>query len=599
MSLRSVPQNGQTNWGTALNNHLGQLMDPTYGGFRIVADTDDRNSKFSGLTQENEGLTVFNREIGKFQVFTATPFGTAWQDLPQEMRPEQITGVGQVVQDNNGMLSVTGASGANLQQLGIGFGTTIYANGKSGVVTVIDGQKFRAGLLGDVQEISRSISMTAGSNVITGDFSGLDIQVGDHFRPLPWSIINGYITDITSSSITIGGSTFGSSNTANYSSFRITKKLPATNYTFAKPSLSLQSTEGEGIFTVSDEGATRMKSFRVEEESVVNDILRISNTYSGSENLVIFSAFAATTYNNSNNKINLLISSGSRFGNNSLTANPETDAAYGFYSHFDYLKGSANAYYSFFARADSVSDNPLYDGVVTKGYGMYEALNRETVEGTGNYFRNKIGIGVGASSPEQIKESLHVNGGNIRLSRTTGSQHEGQYLNIGNTGSSGGILESRSLVVAGKPFIIDISTNDDHTPPTADSCDFVVRNLGQQTFRISQNGNATLAGTLTENSDISLKKDISSLEKSLEVVTQLNPVNYKWKEGSNREEGKQIGFIAQEVEKVLPEVVSTDEKGIKSVAYSKMVAVLTGAIQEQQAMIEEMKAEIEELKKNR
>ncbi|WP_431736401.1 tail fiber domain-containing protein [Cellulosispirillum alkaliphilum] len=52
----------------------------------------------------------------------------------------------------------------------------------------------------------------------------------------------------------------------------------------------------------------------------------------------------------------------------------------------------------------------------------------------------------------------------------------------------------------------------------------------------------------------------------------------------------QIGFIAQEVEKVLPELVHTNDEGYKSLSYDKLTAVLLEAIKEQQAIIEELKS---------
>jgi hypothetical protein len=54
---------------------------------------------------------------------------------------------------------------------------------------------------------------------------------------------------------------------------------------------------------------------------------------------------------------------------------------------------------------------------------------------------------------------------------------------------------------------------------------------------------------------------------------------------------KQIGFIAQEINKVLPEVVNTDAKGYYRVNYSMLIPVLTEAIKEQQATIDQLKAE--------
>ncbi len=53
---------------------------------------------------------------------------------------------------------------------------------------------------------------------------------------------------------------------------------------------------------------------------------------------------------------------------------------------------------------------------------------------------------------------------------------------------------------------------------------------------------------------------------------------------------EQIGFIAQEVEEVLPELVSTSERGMKGLSYGQMTAVLVKAMQEQQKQIEELKA---------
>ncbi len=66
----------------------------------------------------------------------------------------------------------------------------------------------------------------------------------------------------------------------------------------------------------------------------------------------------------------------------------------------------------------------------------------------------------------------------------------------------------------------------------------------------------------------------------------------------NFPEGKQIGVIAQDVEKIVPELVQTAADGIKSVDYVKMIPVLIEAMKEQQKMIDALKAEVELLKKN-
>ena len=105
-------------------------------------------------------------------------------------------------------------------------------------------------------------------------------------------------------------------------------------------------------------------------------------------------------------------------------------------------------------------------------------------------------------------------------------------------------------------------------------------------------------GTLTTaTSDVRLKTDIATLDNALNKVLQLRGVSFKWKD--NPDMGNRIGFIAQEMEPVLPELVFINEAdGYKGVNYAEVTAVLVEAVKEQQKMIEELKAEIEQLKKN-
>jgi len=109
--------------------------------------------------------------------------------------------------------------------------------------------------------------------------------------------------------------------------------------------------------------------------------------------------------------------------------------------------------------------------------------------------------------------------------------------------------------------------------------------------------NGTSGGDYAWNSlsDLRLKKDIKAISNALDKVKNLRGVNYKWKEPISGEEGLQIGFIAQEVEKILPEVVRKGET--YSMQYAPVTAVLVEAVKEQQSQIESLKAEIEELKK--
>lgn len=91
---------------------------------------------------------------------------------------------------------------------------------------------------------------------------------------------------------------------------------------------------------------------------------------------------------------------------------------------------------------------------------------------------------------------------------------------------------------------------------------------------------SSLTGLLACVSDERLKKDITKLGSALDVVMALNPVSYKWKEKPDDSQ-KIYGFIAQDVEKLVPELVSTDpDSGYRLFSATGLIPFLTKAIQE-------------------
>ncbi len=106
------------------------------------------------------------------------------------------------------------------------------------------------------------------------------------------------------------------------------------------------------------------------------------------------------------------------------------------------------------------------------------------------------------------------------------------------------------------------------------------------------------SGAWAYSSDERLKKNIQTLPNALEYIMKLRPVRYDWKTDVDSENGTQIGFIAQELEKYLPELVDTGLDGMKSITYSTLTSVLAGAIQEQQLMIDSQQKEIDQMKED-
>lgn len=112
--------------------------------------------------------------------------------------------------------------------------------------------------------------------------------------------------------------------------------------------------------------------------------------------------------------------------------------------------------------------------------------------------------------------------------------------------------------------------------------DFYFRNsVNTTTARIYDSGNMLIAGTLTENSDRRLKKDITELTNSARKVSQLNGYNYNWI-AEDRDPRIQTGLIAQEVQVLFPELVSEDENGFLSVNYIGLIPHLIEVVKELQ-----------------
>ena len=127
----------------------------------------------------------------------------------------------------------------------------------------------------------------------------------------------------------------------------------------------------------------------------------------------------------------------------------------------------------------------------------------------------------------------------------------------------------------------------------------------QETLTVNESGNVGIkdstpsyrldvAGTIRATSDViafsdeRVKENIKTIDNSLEKVNKLRGVEFN-KIG---EDTKSIGVIAQEVEKILPEVVRTDDEGMKSVAYGNVVGVLIEAVKELTKEVEELKKQI-------
>ena len=219
---------------------------------------------------------------------------------------------------------------------------------------------------------------------------------------------------------------------------------------------------------------------------------------------------------------------------------------------------------------------------------------------------NKIGIGTDAPQAK-----LHVADGHILVScegmkaslgcNDLEFDRPGSPAYITNSGKGGTIIfrtVSESNEIKSR-MIIDAQDGDVGIGPKF----FTEPDL--PFHRLEVDGNIKSYGNIYCNdvplcSDVRFKKDIVLLREPLEKLLSLRGISHQWRTEEfpdmHFSDRRSIGFIAQEMEKVYPELVQTDRKGYKSVDYAKLTPALVEAIKEQQKLIEQLQADREALK---
>ena len=226
------------------------------------------------------------------------------------------------------------------------------------------------------------------------------------------------------------------------------------------------------------------------------------------------------------------------------------------------------------------------------GQGTTASGNYSTAMGINTTASGDISTAVGAFTEANGYSSIAI-GGN-----TTAS---GAY-----SLASGGATTAEDFL----SFVIGVHNKTDETPnPESFSYQntaFVIGNGGYDSegnyvgtsdtfsnaFEVLFDGTTTIAGDLNINSDARLKANIISLGATLSKLLQIDGKTYTMKKDANHK--KKIGLLAQDIEKVFPELV-TETNDIKSVNYQGLVPVLINAMKEQQEEIDELKALVKQL----
>lgn len=222
--------------------------------------------------------------------------------------------------------------------------------------------------------------------------------------------------------------------------------------------------------------------------------------------------------------------------------------------------------------------------------------------GTALYY-NGGNVGIGTDVPN-LPMDIRFSGDTGLQIKNTGSSHASLYID-GGSGAGAGYI--RFLKDGTNAFwLTSTSSNDLQFRPSGGTASVAFKNNGDvgigitsPSYKLHVNGSVAGVGAYNALSDARYKTKVKELSYGLADVMKLRPVSYFWKDQSEDwKHGRKVGLIAQEVEAVLPEVVSTasDPSATKSLAYSELVPVLIHAVQELKAANDNLRADFEAYK---
>ncbi len=240
------------------------------------------------------------------------------------------------------------------------------------------------------------------------------------------------------------------------------------------------------------------------------------------------------------------------------------------------------------ANVETAGDFEILQSTSTTGSPAYgSGVARFYISPAGN-----VGIGTTAPVAKLSIRTTDTDAATYSIAaKTTGTNYgvdaeavgSGATTNVGGYFAASGATSNYAIIVPSGYGSVGIGT----TTPS---------------YTLTVAGTAWVTSGAWSGSDSRWKRNVAALSpsSSLDKILALRPVNFEWKADEYPQlgftNGIQVGFIAQDVEKVIPELVTTDDKGYKGMSYEKLTPVLTGAVQEQQSQIEGLKSQVSALK---
>ena len=283
--------------------------------------------------------------------------------------------------------------------------------------------------------------------------------------------------------------------------------------------------------------------------------------------LVGFTMNGQWSYNSNNTGVQV---SGSIASGTASTAMGESTTASAIYStsmgEFTTASGGPSTAMGAGTNATGITSTAMGDGATASG--DYSTAMGEFTTASGDY---STAMGLLTNASGDYSTAM----GSVTNASDYASLSIGRYNSVNSTVTAGG--SATSFDTDNAALVIGNGTGS---------------STKSDAFVVYFNGNATLSGDLTINSDARLKDNIQPLGSTLNKLHQIEGKTYSFKK--DEEHTPKIGVLAQEVQAVFPELVTEGGDGILSVNYQGLVPVLINAINEQDAKMSEQDAKMSE-----
>jgi hypothetical protein len=531
-------------------------------------------------TTGNSGASTYNNTTGVINVPDYTLAGLGGISLTS-----LSGGTGITYNSSTGAISYSGTvyTDASVRALISASGAVSY-NNTTGVISLTSGNLTEA--------TSSVLTITGGTGAVIGGGTSIQVNqastsVSGFLSSTDWTTFNNKQATITLTTTGSSGNATFSSNTLNIPNYgsALSGYLPLTGGTLTGALIGTTATFG-GLLTTNSGTTNNTNAITISTATTAKPhigsgfgsmFIQNNHYYNGSSYV-----YDDNTLGGAGITLGEVIS----FQTAAANANPTTKMVVasdgkigiGTSSPSQKLHISGTAANNIFLMQDTTGY--VINQLTNTGGNFYFAIDSSTggAFGSGAYFRHLYSNGAYpiVMSTNDVERLRITSGGNLGLGDAGSATVRFQIKSGGSTGDDYAIITRNSantdLLVLKNDGVVYLKGN------------VLINTFTNNGENLYVSGTIRATSTITANSDIRIKSNISKIENALEKVGQISGYTYN----TNYDDKRHGGVIAQEIDKVFPEIVNTGNDGLMGVEYGNISALLIEAIKEQNIKIKNL-----------